>query len=54
LSVSSGDDDAVLGVEGDSGAQEGDGGSALLVGSMRGEGGREMIVVRRAELPAAN
>src|SRR5256885_14658551 len=32
------DGDAVLGVEGDGGAQEGDGGFALLVGQHAGEG----------------
>ena len=36
--------DAVLGVEGDSGAQEGDGGFALLVGQHAGEGEAGVIV----------
>src|SRR5713226_5350953 len=36
--------DAVLGVEGDSGVQEGDGGFALLVGQHAGEGEAGVIV----------
>src|SRR5229473_4964054 len=40
----SANDDAVLGVEGDSGAQEGDGGFALLVGQHAGEGEAGVIV----------
>src|SRR6266478_1110611 len=40
----SGNDDAVLGVEGDRGAQEGDGGFALLVGQHAGEGEAGVIV----------
>jgi len=38
------DGDAVLGVEGDGGAQEGDGGLALLVGQHAGEGEAGVIV----------
>src|SRR2546429_4523499 len=38
------DGDAVLGVEGDGGAQEGDGGFALLVGQHAGEGEAGVIV----------
>ena len=38
------DGDAVLGVEGDGGAQEGDGGLGLLVGQHAGEGEAGVIV----------
>ena len=38
------DGDAVLGIEGDGGAQEGDGGFALLVGQHAGEGKTGVIV----------
>jgi hypothetical protein len=37
-------EDAVLGVEGDGGVQEGDGGMALLVGQHTGEGEAGVIV----------
>jgi len=53
------DGDAVLGVEGDGGAQEGDGGFGLLVGQHAGEGEAGVIVdgdvqsLRAGELRAA-